>query len=141
VTRETPLVPGELLFREGDPPALYVVIEGELSLEPAAGGEPRFAGPGDTVGVFETLIGAETTGWRAHVTKGGLALRVEREALFDLLADRIGLLQGVFTALDRRVSSERARVTPAPRTYDADPARGARGRASDAERIGSCPPG
>jgi ATP:ADP antiporter, AAA family len=110
VTRETPLVPGELLFREGDPPALYVLIEGELSLEPAAGGEPRFAGPGDTVGVFETLIGADTTGWRGHVTKGGRALRVEREALFDLLADRIGLLQGVYTALDRRVSSERASV-------------------------------
>jgi ATP:ADP antiporter, AAA family len=108
LTREAPLVPGDLLFREGDPPALYIVIAGELSLEPVAGGEPRFAGPGDTVGVFETLSGAETTGWRAHVTRPGLALRVEREAFFDLLADRIGLLQGVFLAIHRRAARDAA---------------------------------
>jgi hypothetical protein len=36
------------------------------------------------------------------VTRGGVALRVEREALFDLLADQIDLLQGVFSALQRR---------------------------------------
>ena len=36
------------------------------------------------------------------MTRGGVALRVEREALFDLLADHIDLLQGVFSALQRR---------------------------------------
>jgi hypothetical protein len=36
------------------------------------------------------------------VTRGGTALRVEREALFDLLADHVDLLQGLFTALQRR---------------------------------------
>ena len=67
-----------------------------------AGGEPVVAGAGDTIGVFETLSGAETTGWRAHVTTSGTALRIDREALFDLLTERIELLQGLFSALLHR---------------------------------------
>ena len=96
------LTESELPFREGDAPAIYILLEGELSLEPVGGGEPAFAKPGDCIGVYETLGGAESDGWRAHVTRGGVALRVEREALFDLLADHIDLLQGVFSALQRR---------------------------------------
>jgi hypothetical protein len=36
------------------------------------------------------------------VTRGGLALRVDREVLFDVLADRIELLQAMFSAVLRR---------------------------------------
>jgi CRP-like cAMP-binding protein len=102
IAREVPLTAGELLFREGDAPALYVLLGGEVSLEPMAGGEPVHAVAGDTVGVYETLSGAETTGWRAHVTVPGTALRIEREAFFDLLTERIELLQGLFSALLHR---------------------------------------
>jgi CRP-like cAMP-binding protein len=102
ITREVPLVAGETLFKAGDAPALYVILAGELALEPEAGGQPQSAGPGDTVGVYETLVGAERTGWRGHVTQSGVALRVDRDALFDLLTDRIELLQGLFSAMMRR---------------------------------------
>ena len=102
ITQEVKLTESELLFREGDTPAIYILLDGELSLEPVAGGEPAFAKPGDCIGVYETLGGSESTGWKAHVTRGGTALRVEREALFDLLADHIDLLQGLFSALQRR---------------------------------------
>jgi hypothetical protein len=102
ITREVPLVAGETLFRPGDPPALHVILSGALTLEPEAGGAPEAAGPGDTVGVYETLAGTERTGWRAQVTAPGLALRVDRDALFDLLTDRIELLQGLFSAMMRR---------------------------------------
>ena len=68
-------------------------------------GEPLSAGPGDTLGVYDTLSGAETTAWRVHVTRGGLALRVDREVLFDVLADRIELLQAMFSAVLRRQSA------------------------------------
>ena len=64
--------------------------------------QPAFAKAGDSIGVYETLGGSESTGWKAHVTRGGLALRVEREGLFDLLADHIDLLQGLFSAMQRR---------------------------------------
>ena len=102
ITREVTLVAGETLFRPGDPPALHVILSGALTLEPEAGGTPESAGPGDTVGVYETLAGTERTGWRAQVTAPGLALRVDRDALFDLLTDRIELLQGLFSAMMRR---------------------------------------
>ncbi len=102
ITQEVKMSESELLFREGDTPAIYILLEGELSLEPVAGGQPAFARAGDSVGVYETLGGEESTGWKAHVTRGGLALRVEREPLFDLLADHIDLLQGLFSALQRR---------------------------------------
>jgi CRP-like cAMP-binding protein len=103
-----------LLFREGDAPAIYILLAGELSLEPVAGGEPAFAKAGDCIGVYETLGGAESTGWKGHVTRAGVALRVEREALFDLLADHIDLLQGLFSALQRR-QEEVDRAQPASR--------------------------
>ena len=46
---------GDLLFREGDAPALYVLLAGEVSLEPMAGGEPSPPAPATTIGVYETL--------------------------------------------------------------------------------------
>jgi CRP-like cAMP-binding protein len=114
ITREVKLTESELLFREGDAPAIYILLAGELSLEPVAGGEPVFAKAGDCIGVYETLGGAESTGWKGHVTRAGVALRVEREALFDLLADHIDLLQGLFSALQRR-QEEVDRAQPASR--------------------------
>ena len=104
VTREVTLTAGSVLFRESDAPAIYLVLAGELALEPATGGEPLSVGAGDCVGVYETLGGLDTSDWRAHVTRGGMALRVEREALFDVLADHIDLLRGMFSALRRPVA-------------------------------------
>ena len=100
--REAPLTEGATLVAEGDVPAIYVIVSGEVALEPLSGGQPLSAGPGDTFGVYETLSGSETTAWRVHVTRGGLALRVDREVLFDVLADRIELLQAMFSAVLRR---------------------------------------
>jgi hypothetical protein len=108
ITREVKLVEGEVLFGAGDAPAIHIVLDGELSLEPMAGGTPVTAGAGDCTGVYETLGGLDATGWRGHVTRGGLALRVEREALFDLLADHIDLLQGLFSALQRQTAAAQA---------------------------------
>jgi AAA family ATP:ADP antiporter len=100
--RETRLTEGATLVAEGDVPAIYLIVSGEVALEPLTGGEPLTAGPGDSFGVYETLSGSETTAWRVHVTRGGLALRVDREVLFDVLADRIELLQAMFSAVLRR---------------------------------------
>jgi CRP-like cAMP-binding protein len=100
--RETRLTQGATLVAEGEVPAIYMIVSGEVALEPLSGGEPLTAGAGDAFGVYETLSGSETTAWRVHVTRAGLALRVEREVLFDALADRIELLQAMFSAVLRR---------------------------------------
>ena len=111
ITREVKMTEGEVLFGAGDAPAIHIVLEGELSLEPMDGGTPMSAGAGDCTGVYETLGGLDQTGWRGHVTRGGVALRVDREALFDLLADQIDLLQGLFSALQRQPAMQTARQT------------------------------
>jgi CRP-like cAMP-binding protein len=109
ITREVRLAEGDVLFGAGDAPAIHIVLEGELALEPMGGGAPLAAGPGDATGIYETLGGLESTDWRGHVTRAGVALRVEREALFDLLADQIDLLQGLFSALQRQGAAQAAR--------------------------------
>jgi hypothetical protein len=112
ITREVKLVEGAVVFHEGDAPAITLVLDGELTLEPMAGGMPLHAGPGDAVGIYETLGGLAATGWRGHVTRGGLALRIERDAVFDLLADQIDLLQGFFSGLRHREAPADAPVPP-----------------------------
>ena len=97
IAREVPLVPGTALFRESDDRAIYVVVRGALSVE-APGAAPLAVQPGDAVGVYETLadVRAEAT---VMVLEAGTALRIDGRDLFDPLADRVDLLQGLFSAL------------------------------------------
>jgi len=96
VARDEPLAPGAVLFDEADPAALHVLEGGEVSLE-GESGPPVLARAGDTLGVPETLAGAR--GGRARVTAPGQALRIEGEALFELLAEDTDLLRALFAAL------------------------------------------
>jgi len=96
IAHEVALTPGSLLFDEADAAALYVVASGEATLE-SAGAPAGRAGPGDTLGVPATLAG--TGGGRARVEAAGAALRLEGEALLELLAADAALLQGVFAAI------------------------------------------
>ena len=100
VATEVRLTPGAQLFSEADPPALYAVLSGELALEWSGNGERILAGPKDIVGIFETFAGMDFE-CRAEVVREGIALRVDREDLFDLLSQRSGLLRQVFSALFR----------------------------------------
>jgi AAA family ATP:ADP antiporter len=107
IASDARLVAGERLVRDGDPPAIFVIITGEVALEPIAGGTPATAGPGDTIGIYDTLAGVESTSVRVHVMAGGLALRIDREPLFDQITDHIDLLQSLAGAL---IHEKRERV-------------------------------
>jgi CRP-like cAMP-binding protein len=96
IAREVPLVPGSRLYDEADPSALYVLASGEAAVEGEGAAAVR-AGPGDTLGVRESLGGA--SGGRARAETSGMALRLDGEALRELLAADTALLQGVFGAL------------------------------------------
>ncbi len=99
IAREVPLRPGSMLFDGADPGALYIVASGEASLE--TDGAPALrAAPGDTLGVREALAGV--SGGRARAEAAGFALRLEGEALLELLAGDSALLQGIFGALLER---------------------------------------
>ena len=97
IAREVPLVPGTALVRESDDLAIYVVVRGGLAVE-APGGAPVAVQPGDAIGIYETLADepAEAT---VRVSLGGIAVRIDGRDLFDLLADHVDLLQGLFSAL------------------------------------------
>lgn len=99
IAREIALVDGETLYAAGSPAAIALVLSGAVELS-SVGGTER-AGSGDCLGVRETLAGGsflET----ARIVSGGTALQIDREPLFDLLADRMDLLQGVFSAVFHR---------------------------------------
>jgi AAA family ATP:ADP antiporter len=106
IPREVPLTAGGVLFTETDQPAVYHVLKGEVQLE-AAAADPIVAGPGSTIGVSETLAGVPL-GRRATVTREGQAVRLDHDDLFDVLADHIDLLQGLFSGLLQANQTEAA---------------------------------
>ena len=100
IARQLPFTTEGRLLSEGDRPAIYIVLAGRLALDPPAGGESVSAGPGDIVGMYEILSG-DQMGWRTRTIEPGAVLRLDRDELFDLLADNVDLLQGIFSALLR----------------------------------------
>ncbi|HEY7473589.1 MAG TPA: hypothetical protein VH679_01150, partial [Vicinamibacterales bacterium] len=117
IARETKLEGGTTLAAEGDSAAIVAVIAGDLSVEPPPQ-DPRdpgprmqtlTAGPGDVVGVYETMAGFPF-GRTIHVTRRGTALRIDRAELFDLAGQRPVLLQQMFEALFRSDEAVRSAV-------------------------------
>ena len=98
IAQELPLVKDERVFGEGDQPAIHIILSGELSVEPPEGDGAFVVKAGDALGLDETLAGTPF-GWRGNVVKEGLALRIERDRLFEVLADQADLLQGLFSSL------------------------------------------
>ncbi len=100
IAQEFPLVKDERIFSEGDQPAIHIILSGELSVEPPEDtvGGALVVKAGDALGLNETLAGTPFA-WRGNVVREGLALRIERERLFEVLADHADLLQGLFSSL------------------------------------------
>ena len=105
IARSVTIRETEVLSDETDRPICCVVISGSLSLhEGPTGAERGRAGPGDTVGLFETLAGITRGGLGREplqliVDTSGTALQLDREELFDLIGQRPRLLQHLFSAL------------------------------------------
>jgi CRP-like cAMP-binding protein len=97
IARETGQEKGSTLLEPGKEPAIVLVLAGEIRLS-SPEGELSTISPGESLGVRETLAGSA---WpvAATVERAGRFLQLDREPLFDLLADRLDLLHGVFTAI------------------------------------------
>jgi AAA family ATP:ADP antiporter len=96
---EIQLIAGKVLFAADDLPAVYLVITGEVVLE-SGRSAPVISGDGSTLGLIETLAGV-ASGRTARVARGGRALRVDREQLFDVLGNDVDLMQTVFSGVLR----------------------------------------
>lgn len=98
VAHAVAMTPGAPLFPEFDPPALWLLLSGEVVLEDSRGGTATVARAGDTIGVLATLAG-RPLGRSAAVRTGGGALKIDRDDFFDLLGQRPDLLRQIFSAL------------------------------------------
>jgi len=106
IAQRVALEPGARLFSESSPPAMWIVLSGEVSVEDRGGGPALAAGPGDVIGAISTMAGRQL-GRSADVLRGGAALKVDREDLFGVLAERPELLRQIFSGMFR---AEPARV-------------------------------
>jgi CRP-like cAMP-binding protein len=94
---------GAALFAESAPPALWLILSGEVALTSSASPVPLQARAGDIIGVLEMLSG-HPLGLAAKVIEPGVALRIAREDLFDVLGERPELLRQIFAAMFRRAA-------------------------------------
>ena len=92
---------GSVLFTESAPPAIWLALTGEVLLESATGALPATARAGDIIGSVNTLAG-RTLGRSAKVTASGVALKIDREDLFDVLGERPDLLRQMFAGMFQR---------------------------------------
>ena len=108
IARQVSLEEGSILADETGPFGLGIIVSGGLSLTTQDRPEPvAQAGPGDSVGVYETLAGVDSGSQvgrlRLVVTGSGSSLQIQRDELFDVLGQRPDLLQQIFAAIfDRR---------------------------------------
>jgi CRP-like cAMP-binding protein len=92
IARPVTLAAGAEAVKANAEPAMLFVMAGTLRVD----GET--AGPGDVIGVHETLAGTRLDATVTAVDSA-TALKIDRGELFDLLADHTGLLQGLFSKL------------------------------------------
>jgi len=92
---------GAVLFPESAPPALWLLLTGEVLLESSTGQPAVTARGGDIIGSVNTMAG-RGLGRSAKVVQNGVALKIDREDLFDLLAERPDLLRQMFAGMFRR---------------------------------------
>ncbi len=92
---------GIVLFTESSPAAMWMVLTGEVQLESTAGEPPITTRGGDVIGSASTMAG-KRLGRSAKVVRAGVALKVDRDDLFDLLAERPDLLRQMFAGMFKR---------------------------------------
>jgi CRP-like cAMP-binding protein len=103
VTTTVTMTAGSVLFPESAPAALWMILSGEVSLAGSSSAGPIQARSGDIIGSLQTLSG-QPLGLAGTVVTGGVALRIAREELFDVLGERPELLRQMFAAMFRRAA-------------------------------------
>jgi CRP-like cAMP-binding protein len=89
---------GAALFAESAPPALWLMLSGEVVLENTAGQPPQSAAGGQTIGWATTMAG-RSLNRSARGVRSGVALKIDRDRLFELLGERPELLRQMFAGM------------------------------------------
>jgi CRP-like cAMP-binding protein len=110
ITQEVRFASGQRLITEADLPAMFHVVRGNLRIE-QDGKEVAVVGAGQTVGAAETLAG-DGPGWQITANTDGAALRIDRDLLFEVIAEHRDLLQGLFSGALAGMRSDGTPATP-----------------------------
>jgi ATP/ADP translocase/CRP-like cAMP-binding protein len=102
IARPVVLAPGKEVIQRGGAAAILIVLSGSLKVE--LPDSVATADTGDVIGMYETLAGLTIEATVTAITASHI-LRLERDDLFELLADHTDLLQGVFSILLRAAGS------------------------------------
>jgi ATP:ADP antiporter, AAA family len=100
ITRTVIMTAGQPLFAQSAPVALWVILSGEASLDDAGSGTQTTIGPGSIIGSVAMLAG-RPLGKSADTLRSGVALKIDRDELFDLLGERPELLRQLFEGIFR----------------------------------------
>ena len=99
IARPVTIASGKEAIAKGSEASILIVLSGSLQVATGAG-LVGTATAGDLIGMYETLAGLKLDATvTAHSTTHGL--RLDRDALFELLADHTDLLQSVFSTILR----------------------------------------
>ncbi len=107
ITHTVPMTAGTALFAQSAPVALWFILSGELALDDASDGSQVVTRPGDIIGSLAMLSG-QSLGKSGKVVRNGVALRIDRDELFDLLGERPELLRQLFEGMFRIGGVEKA---------------------------------
>lgn len=99
ITHTVDMRPGTPLFTASAPLALWLMTSGEVAIE-QPGAASLVARAGDIIGSLCMLSG-RPLGASAQVQRRGVALRIDRNDLFDLLGERPELLRQLFAGMFR----------------------------------------
>lgn len=100
--RELSLPAGEVLFREGDPPGgLWILLEGSARLE-VGGQRLGSAGAGETLGAW-SLFDEHPRRATVTATEDVRALVLDRDAFYEVLAERLEIVKSLFRDLVHRL--------------------------------------
>jgi CRP/FNR family transcriptional regulator, cyclic AMP receptor protein len=109
IAEEESFSQGEFIYREQDPAeAMYLVVEGKVRLHRGSL-DITVADPGDPFGTW-ALFDDEPRVSAATVLEEARLLRLNKEEFVDLLADNVGITQGVLKALVKRMRGLVGRV-------------------------------
>jgi CRP-like cAMP-binding protein len=100
IASEVNAVSGAQIFAETDPPALYLLISGSISLESTEDESVVSAGSGDAAGLYQMLAGIPLVR-QGRCLEDARLLRVDREDLLDLLMQRPDLQRQLLGSLFR----------------------------------------
>ena len=98
IAQTVPMTMGSALFAASAPPALWLVLSGEVSLEDPTEGRQLVAHAGDIIG-SRCMLSGQPLSRSADVVRSGIALRIDRDDLFDLLGQRPELMRQLFEGM------------------------------------------